>query len=152
MKVLIFGLPGSGKTTLARKTVEVLKSEGISCTHINADEVRALYNDWDFSEEGRIRQAKRMKDLTEACDSDVTIADFVCPYNSLRLEFGADLLVHMNTIDRGRFENTNAVYEKPTMARLEFDSFSTDSDEGNGDDRNHSILVEHIRFMLGRGF
>jgi adenylylsulfate kinase len=152
MKVLIFGLPGSGKTTLARKTIEVLQSSGISCTHINADEVRSLYSDWDFSEEGRIRQAGRMKDLTEACDSDVTITDFVCPYNSLRQEFGADLLVHMNTIDRGRFENTNAVYEKPTMARLEFDSFSVDSDEGIEDDRNCSILVEHIRFMLGRGY
>jgi adenylylsulfate kinase len=152
MKVLIFGLPGSGKTTLAQKIIELLQSEGISCTHINADEVRSLYNDWDFSEEGRIRQARRMKDLTEASDSDVTIADFVCPYNSLRQEFGADLFVHMNTIDRGRFENTNSVYEKPTMARLEFDSFSMDSDEEIGDDRNCLILMDHIRFMLGRGY
>ena len=57
-KILIMGLPGAGKTTLAEKLVKK-----IDAIWINADEVRRKYNDWDFSNEGRLRQANRMKSL-----------------------------------------------------------------------------------------
>ena len=59
-KFLIMGLPGAGKTTLANKLATKIIS-----IRINADEVRKKYNDWDFSEEGRDRQAKRMRDLSD---------------------------------------------------------------------------------------
>ena len=60
MKILIMGLPGSGKTTLASKLALLLKAKWL-----NNDEVRKAANDWDFSEEGRKRQAKRMADFAE---------------------------------------------------------------------------------------
>ena len=56
--ILIMGLPGAGKTTLAEELAPKLNAK-----RLNADEVRKEANDWDFSEEGRKRQAKRMADF-----------------------------------------------------------------------------------------
>ena len=87
MKILIFGLPGSGKSTLAKPFADL-----IGGVHINADEVRTKYNDWDFTPEGRIRQAQRMRYLADGAvmAGKIAIADFVCPTDQAREEFGAD--------------------------------------------------------------
>lgn len=110
MKILIFGLPGSGKTTLAKPFAEL-----IGGVWINADEVRTHYNDWDFSHEGRIFQAHRMKFLADGVvrAGKVAIADFVCPTNEAREAFDPDFTVWMDTIKEGRFEDTNAIFEAP---------------------------------------
>ena len=110
MKILIMGLPGSGKTTLATKLKNLLKARWL-----NADEVRKQANDWDFSLEGRIRQAERMADLANKHKSDghIVIADFVCPTPKARQIFSPDILIWMDTIKEGRFEDTNKVFQKP---------------------------------------
>jgi adenylylsulfate kinase len=102
------GLPGSGKTTLASKLVGLLQ-----CDWFNADEIRKQYNDWDFSEEGRIRQAERMRELSDKSKAKYAICDFVCPTENLRKIFGADYTVYMNTIEKGRFEDTNKAFVPP---------------------------------------
>ena len=110
MKILIFGLPGSGKTTLAKDLVKL-----IGGVHINADEVRESYDDWDFSIEGRIRQAYRMKFLSDGVvlAGKIAIADFICPTKKTREEFKAHFSIWMDTIEKGEYEDTNKIFEKP---------------------------------------
>jgi adenylylsulfate kinase len=110
MKILLMGLPGAGKTTLANE----LKKH-LTFKHFNADEIRKLYNDWDFSPEGRLRQATRMRELAyyENAHGIIAICDFVCPTDEYRNAFGGDLLIFVDTIDESRFEDTNKVFQKP---------------------------------------
>ena len=109
-KILIMGLPGSGKTTLASKLSPLLNAKWL-----NADEVRKEANDWDFSMEGRKRQAKRMSNLAEKHlkNGHYVIADFVCPTKKSRELFNPDFLIWMDTIEKGRFEDTNEIFTKP---------------------------------------
>ena len=109
-KILIMGLPGSGKTTLASKLVPLLNAKWL-----NNDKVRRAANDWDFSAEARIRQAKRMADLAEKYkkEGSYVVADFICPTPKARELFNADYVVWVDTIDKGRFDDTNAMFVKP---------------------------------------
>lgn len=116
-KILVFGLPGAGKTYLARRL-----QDQISGAWYNADEIRKMANDWDFSDEGRSRQANRMKTLAdfEKSNGRNVICDFVCPFESAREHFDADLTVWLNTIDEGRFEDTNKVFQAPDASNVDF--------------------------------
>ena len=109
-KILIMGLPGSGKTTLAKLLVPMFNA-----VWLNADKVREEANDWDFSEMGRSIQANRMKRLADEAiqNNRNVIADFVCPTEHTREDFKADYIVWMDTIKEGRFEDTNKMFEEP---------------------------------------
>ena len=108
--ILIMGLPGSGKTTLASELVPLLKARWI-----NADEVRKEANDWDFSAEGRTRQAKRMwtKAQEYKNQGNHVVADFICPTPAARALFPADFIIWVDTIKEGRFDDTNKMFIKP---------------------------------------
>ena len=109
-KILIMGLPGSGKTTLAKLLVPMFNA-----VWLNADKVREEANDWDFSEMGRSIQANRMKRLADEAiqNNRNVIADFVCPTKHTREDFNADYIVWLDTIKEGRFEDTNKMFEEP---------------------------------------
>lgn len=115
MRVLIYGLPGAGKTFLAEKLVEYL---GDNVQWFNADKVREEADDWDFSDEGRLRQNTRMRLLCEEAEANgkVAIADFVAPFESARLEFNANLEIFIDTIKESKYEDTNKVFERPVYA------------------------------------
>ncbi|MDC3226354.1 adenylyl-sulfate kinase [Candidatus Pelagibacter sp.] len=108
--ILIMGLPGSGKTTLAEELAPLLNAK-----RLNADEVRKEANDWDFSEEGRKRQAKRMANFALKLkeDGDYVVADFICPTPEARKLFSADFIIWVDTIKEGRFDDTNKMFVKP---------------------------------------
>ena len=108
--ILIMGLPGSGKTTLANELAPLLNAK-----RLNADEVRKEANDWDFSEEGRKRQSKRMADFAIKLkeDGSFVVADFICPTPEARKLFPADFIIWVDTIKEGRFEDTNKMFVKP---------------------------------------
>ena len=108
--ILIMGLPGSGKTTLANELGPMLNAK-----ILNADEVRKEANDWDFSEDGRKRQAKRMSEfaLKLKDEGNFVVADFICPTPAARKLFPADFVIWVDTIKEGRFDDTNKMFVKP---------------------------------------
>jgi len=138
MKILIFGLPGSGKSTLAEPFAEL-----IGAVWINADQVRKHYDDWDFTLEGRIRQANRMKHLSDGIvmAGKIAVADFVCPTEQARTEFDADYTVWMDTIKKGRFEDTNRMFEKPMHVNYHVAEWFNDT---------HSQLLEVVQNYMAR--
>lgn len=133
-KILIMGLPGSGKTYMADTLKKYLENNS-NLAHLpenkfmqfesapknwqakvdwfNADDVRKKFNDWDFSKEGRIRQSLRMAEFALKCKGDFVICDFVAPLPEMRNNFDADWTIWMDTIDQGRFEDTNKVFVTP---------------------------------------
>jgi len=119
------GLPGAGKTHLAMRLQNIL-----NCAWYNADAVRKMANDWDFSDAGRRRQSERMNTIAlfEGTRGRTVICDFVCPTAETRNKFSADITIWMNTIEKGRFENTNNIFEKPEDAEYVVKSFMSDEE------------------------
>lgn len=119
------GLPGSGKTTLAKQLQEKL-----DCKWYNADKLRNEFNDWDFSSEGRIRQAIRMRTLanieSRILNSDYVICDFIAPTQKIRDVFDADLTIWMNTISNSQYNDTDNMFEKPNCVDIEITNFDYD--------------------------
>lgn len=128
-RILIMGLPGAGKTTLAQTLkkyieensaffqpqAEALYGSYATVEWFNADEVRKRFNDWDFSHEGRIRQSHRMRELADKSSADFVICDFVAPLIEMRHNYKADWTVWVDTIDQGRFEDTNRMFAEPDV-------------------------------------
>ena len=122
-RILVMGLPGAGKTTLALNLINYLHPNVI---WLNADEVRKKYNDWDFSPEGRLRQSQRMKELADLAGTKYVVADFVCPLPEMRRIYDPHFTIWVDTITEGRFEDTNQAFTPPDY----YDVRVTEQDAG----------------------
>lgn len=107
------GLPGSGKSTLTEKLSKKIENAGYNCNVLNADKIRTEYYDWDFSYTGRLRQAYRMKKLSNTSIDGYTIIDMVCPLPEFREIINPNIIIWMDTIVAGRFEDTNKMFIPP---------------------------------------
>jgi GTPase SAR1 family protein/phosphopantetheine adenylyltransferase len=135
-RILIMGLPGAGKTYFAERLkyylenysdishmplVHMLHLENLpkawkaKVNWFNADEIRKKFNDWDFTKEGRIRQSLRMFQFALECSGDFVICDFVAPLPEMRHNFKADWTIWIDTIDQGRYEDTNKAFVAPEI-------------------------------------
>lgn len=130
------GLPGSGKTYLAEKLAPLLDA-----AWYNADRLREMSNDWDFSSHGRIRQSNRMRTFAdfEKSNGRFVICDFVCPTSKTRKNFSADVVIWMDTIKKGRYEDTNKLFEIPIKVDFHIKEWS---------DENQNIIYNAIKDML----
>ena len=126
------GLPGSGKTYLAERLQPLLEA-----AWYNADKVREMANDWNFSPEGRIRQSMRMRTFAdfEKENNRIVICDFVCPTKDTQDNFDPDIVIWMNTIKEGRFEDTNKMFEEP----IKVDFLVTEMN-----DKNHNEIAQEL--------
>lgn len=136
VKILVMGLPGSGKTYFAERLKKYLEdfsnvihmpaermmhlelpptSWKAKVDWFNADEIRKRFNDWDFSKEGRIRQSLRMAEFALKCSGDFAICDFVAPLPEMRHNFKADWTIWLDTIEAGRYEDTNKIFVEPDV-------------------------------------
>lgn len=125
IKILVMGLPGSGKTTFATRLAEKL-----GATHLNADAIREEYNDWDFSEEGRVRQSERMYMLSRKSCTKYVVMDFVCPLPECRDKIDAEYVIWMDTIYKSRYEDTNQMFVPPSTEEydLRLSKYYTEDD------------------------
>jgi len=125
-RILVMGLPGSGKTTLSQELVRKLMLTN-TVSWFNADTVREKYNDWDFSPEGRIRQSVRMKEMADNANTDFVICDFVAALPEMRKKFDADITIWLDTITSGRFEDTNKAFQPPSKFNYRITSWEKDT-------------------------
>lgn len=128
MKILIMGLPGAGKTYLAERLQKYL-----DCAWFNANEVRRMSNDWDFTEDGRIRQARRMMNLAdfEKAQGSTVICDFICPTALHHHIFEADFTIWLHTVPRSQYKDTNSIFEPPAYADIVIEKFLNDTEIGS---------------------
>ena len=126
------GLPGSGKTYLTERLVPLLNA-----AWYNADKLREMANDWDFSIEGRVRQSMRMRTFAdfEKSHGRFVVRDFVCPTKETRKKFEPDIVIWMDTIDEGRFEDTNKLFEAPSKIDFHIKEWN---------DHNHTDVAKEI--------
>lgn len=117
-RILIMGLPGAGKTYLAQRLYGHLLGSGKTVTWLNADDIRKQYDDWDFSTEGRIRQAQRMRTLADQSSDDYVIADFVAPLVVMRTTYQAEWVIWVDTIVESRYQDTNKAFVPPQYIDL----------------------------------
>ena len=128
--ILIMGLSGSGKSTLS----DAIKDAYTGTVYtLNGDEVRKANNDWDFSKEGRIRQAKRMAKIVKEGgpgwkNKCILIVDFICPTKETRKLFNADITIWMDTIKECQFEDTNQMFEPPSEDEVDYHILTQDAE------------------------
>lgn len=126
IKILVMGLSGTGKSTFAKALQEYMQSNDYIVDWYNADEVRQTYNDWDFSEDGRRRQAVRMMNLSNSTVADYVICDFIAPTVEARYLFNADWIIWMDTKESSTYADTDSIFIPPSIYDFRLTEWNND--------------------------
>ena len=118
------GLPDSGKTTLGEKL-----SKKFNIPFWDADIVREIYNDWDFSGQGRERQSLRMRYLAEI--DPISISAFIAPHPCYKLNFFPDKVIWMDTVKDCKYEDTNELFTPPRKFDVRIEKLGNDDEAFN---------------------
>ena len=143
MKILIMGLPGSGKTWLGSRI-----AEKFNIPFWDANVVRNIYNDWDFSSQGRDRQSMRMRKLAEV--DPISISAFIAPLPGHVRNFFPDKLIFMDTVRECQYEDTNKLFQSPKKYDVRIKKLGDDDEAFNlVRDYFESISATKIRANAG---
>ena len=142
IKILVMGLSGAGKTSLARELRDLIEKAGTSCTHFNADELREKTGNWDFTDKGRLAQATLMRELADIDKSTVVICDFIAPTAELREVFNADYTIWLDTVTSSQYKDTDELFEKPTAENIACWVF---------DELEKELSLRSVKLWEGRG-
>ena len=126
MKILVMGLSGSGKSYLSERL-----QKHLNCVWINADMLRKMASDWDFSYEVRIRQAKRMKyysDFESDFNKSIVICDFICALEDMRSILKPDYIIWLDTVKSSKYKDTDEIFEPPSLIDSKIDKFLNDEE------------------------
>lgn len=140
MRILICGLPGHGKSTLAANL-----SRRLHIPFYDGEAIRrSLGLGWPGDSAERVQQAHRMRALTTpilAAGGHV-ICSFVCPTVAARREFCADYIICVNRPDAPpmSYTDTNAIWWPPLNADLMLQAGDADEWAGVAEARLRQFL------------
>lgn len=126
MKILVMGLSGSGKSYISERL-----RDHLDCVWLNADMLRNMTGDWDFSYEGRIRQAKRMKhysDFELEFNKSIVICDFICALEDMRSILNPEYIIWLDTVKSSKYKDTDEIFEPPSLIDSKIDKFLNDEE------------------------
>jgi adenylylsulfate kinase len=111
--ILVMGLSGSGKTTFSRKLQNFYKTDTL---YLNADDIRAKHQDWDFTYDGRIRQAERMKSYIDDTSNKTIIVDMICPLVEMRKIICPNIIFYIDRIKKSKYPDTDQIFIPPSIS------------------------------------
>ncbi|MDE2027217.1 MAG: adenylyl-sulfate kinase [Candidatus Omnitrophica bacterium] len=86
--VWLTGLPGAGKSTLAKGLYDIYQRRGLKVEYLDGDNLRALFPQIGFTKEARDEHIRRVGFMASLLERHgvIVIAAFVSPYRQARLQ------------------------------------------------------------------
>ncbi len=139
------GLPCSGKSTLAKKTYDILSGKGYRVEMLDGDIVRSIFPQTGFSKDERDTHIRRVGFLASMLEKNgvIVVSSFVSPYKESR-EFARKLCENFveiavsTPLEECERRDVKGMYEK--ARRGEIENFTGVSDPYEAPDRPEIVV------------